>query len=136
MSKWTGSNNSRRYMVSTIECFSKYAWLLLITQKKMEKVLEVLGLFLKEHMLQATILMVLLFAPYPQPCRASDKEQIKSLAEYPINVHEYTVKTHEFGGVYFHLKEWSRPGPTKLSRALSAERGHRGRCLAQLVTKD
>jgi len=49
MSKWARSNNSRKYAVSIIECFSKYAWLLLITQKKTEKVLEVLGLFLKEH---------------------------------------------------------------------------------------
>jgi len=49
MSPWAGSNNSRRYVVSIIDCFSKYAWLLLITQKKAEKVLEVLGLFLKEH---------------------------------------------------------------------------------------
>jgi len=36
-------------MVSIIDCFSKYAWLLPITQKKAKKVLEVLGLFLKEH---------------------------------------------------------------------------------------
>jgi len=49
MSKWAGSNNSRRYAVSIIGCFSKYAWLLPITQKKTEKVLEVLRLFLKEH---------------------------------------------------------------------------------------
>jgi len=49
MSKWAGSNNSRRYVVSIIDCFSKYAWLLPITQKKTEKVLEVLGPFLKEH---------------------------------------------------------------------------------------
>jgi len=48
MSKWARSNNSRRYAVSIIDCFSKYAWLLLITQKKAE-VLEVLGPFLKEH---------------------------------------------------------------------------------------
>jgi len=34
---------------TVIDCFSKYAWLLPITQKKMEKVLEVLGPFLKEH---------------------------------------------------------------------------------------
>jgi len=32
-----------------IDCFSKYAWLLPITQKKAKKVLEVLGLFLKMH---------------------------------------------------------------------------------------
>jgi len=49
MSPWAGSNNSRRYMVSIIDCFSKYAWLLPITQKKAKKVLEVLGPFLKEH---------------------------------------------------------------------------------------
>jgi len=49
MSKWGRSNNSRRYAVSITDCFSKYAWLLPITQKKMEKVLEVLGPFLKEH---------------------------------------------------------------------------------------
>jgi len=49
MSKWVGSNNRRRYAVSIIDCFSKYAWLLPITQKKTEKVLEVLGPFLKEH---------------------------------------------------------------------------------------
>jgi len=34
MSEWAGSNNSRRYAVSIIDCFSKYAWLLTITQKK------------------------------------------------------------------------------------------------------
>jgi len=60
------------------------------------------------------------------PCRASDKEQIKSLAEHPINVHENTVKTHEFSGVYFHLKGSPRQGPTKLTQALSAEGSHRG----------
>jgi len=49
MSDWAGSNNSRRNAVSIIDCFSKYAWLLPITQKKAEKVLEVLGPFLKEH---------------------------------------------------------------------------------------
>jgi len=49
LSEWAGSNNSRRYAVSIIDCFSKYAWLLPITQKKIEKVLEVLGSFLKEH---------------------------------------------------------------------------------------
>jgi len=49
MSKWARSNNSRRYAVSIIDCFSKYAWLLPITQKKTEKVLEVLKPFLKEH---------------------------------------------------------------------------------------
>jgi len=49
MTTWAGSNNSRRYTVSIIDCFSKYAWLLPITQKKAEKVLEVLGPFLKEH---------------------------------------------------------------------------------------
>jgi len=48
MSKWAGSNNHRRYAVSIIDC-SKYAWLLPITQKKMEKVIEVLGPFLKGH---------------------------------------------------------------------------------------
>jgi len=76
---------------------------------------------------QASPLTVILFAPYPQPCRASDKEQIKSLVERPINVHENSVKTHEFGGVYFHLKGWSKLGPTKLSIALGAEGCHRGR---------
>jgi len=85
---------------------------------------------------QASILTVLLFAPYPQPCGASDKEQKKALVEHPINVHEYTVKTHEFSGVYFHLKEWPRQGPTKLSIALSAEGSHRAGSLAQRVTKD
>jgi len=49
MSKWAGSKNSRRYAVRIIDCFSKYAWLLPITQKKTEKVLEVIGPFLKEH---------------------------------------------------------------------------------------
>jgi len=49
MSEWAGTNNSRRYTVRIIDCFSKYAWLLPITQKKTEKVLEVLGPFLKEH---------------------------------------------------------------------------------------
>jgi len=39
-------------------------------------------------MLQASPLTVLLFAPYPQPCGASDKEQKKALVERPINVHE------------------------------------------------
>jgi len=49
MTEWAGSNNRRRYAVSIIDCFSKYAWLLPITQKKAEKVLEALGPFLKEH---------------------------------------------------------------------------------------
>jgi len=49
LSEWARSNNSRRYAVSIIDCFSKYAWLLPITQKKTEKVLEVLSPFLKEH---------------------------------------------------------------------------------------
>jgi len=49
LSEWAGSTNSRRYAVSIIDCFSKYAWLLPITQKKAKKVLEVLGPFLKEH---------------------------------------------------------------------------------------
>jgi len=39
------SNNHRRYAVSIIDCFPKYVWLLPITQKKAEKVLEVLGPF-------------------------------------------------------------------------------------------
>jgi len=43
------SNNSRRYAVSIIDCFSKYAWLLPITQKKVEKILEVLRPFLLEN---------------------------------------------------------------------------------------
>jgi len=67
-------------------------------------------------MSQATILMVLLFAPYPQPCR--DKEQIKSLVEHPINVHEYTVKTHEFGGVYFQFKGMVQTGTYKTEYSL------------------
>jgi len=37
---------------------------------------------------QASNLTVLLFALYPQPCGASDKEQKKALVECPINVHE------------------------------------------------
>jgi len=41
--------------------------------------------------------------------------------------HENTVKTHEIGGVNFHLKGGSKLGPTKLSLALRAEWGHRGR---------
>jgi len=45
--------------------------------------------------------------------------------------HENTVKTHEIGGLYFHLKRGSKLGPTKLSQALPAERGHRGSCLQQ-----
>jgi len=49
MSKLEGSNNHRSYAVSIIDCFSKYAWLLPITQKKTEKVQEVLEPFLKEH---------------------------------------------------------------------------------------
>jgi len=39
--------------------------------------------------------------------------------------HENPIKTHEIGGVNFNLKGRSKLGPTKLSRALSAERGHR-----------
>jgi len=46
--------------------------------------------------------------------------------------HENTVKTHEIGGLYFHLKRGSRLGPTKLSRALPAEWGHRAACLQQV----
>jgi len=34
MSKWARSNNRRRYAVSIIDCFSKYTWLLPITQKE------------------------------------------------------------------------------------------------------
>jgi len=49
MSKWAGSNNHRNYTVSIIDCFSKYGWLLSITHKKTEKVLDVLRLFLKEN---------------------------------------------------------------------------------------
>jgi len=49
MSEWAKSNNRRKYVVSIIDCFSKYAWLLPITQKKTEKVLEVIGPVLKEH---------------------------------------------------------------------------------------
>jgi len=48
ISEWAGSNNHRMYAVNIIDCFSKYAWLLLIIQKKVKKVLEVLGPFLKE----------------------------------------------------------------------------------------
>jgi len=29
---------------------------------------------------------------------------MKAVVEHPRNVHENTVKPHEFGGVYFHLK--------------------------------
>jgi len=61
------------------------------------------------------------------PFWASDKEQKKALVEHSRNVHENTVKPHEFSGVYFHLKGWSRLGPTKLSIALGAEGCHRGR---------
>jgi len=43
--------------------------------------------------------------------------------------HENTVKTREIGGMNFNLKGRSRPGPTKLSLALSAEGSHRGRGL-------
>jgi len=49
MNKWARSKNRRNYVVSIIDCFSKYAWLLPITQKKTEKVLEVLGPLLKEN---------------------------------------------------------------------------------------
>jgi len=35
--------------------------------------------------------------------------------------HENTMKTHEIGVMNFNLKEWSGPGPTKLSIALPAE---------------
>jgi len=50
--------------------------------------------------------------------------------------HESTVKTHKNGEWNFHLKGGSRQGPTKQSGAIPAERGHRGRRLAQRVTKD
>jgi len=43
--------------------------------------------------------------------------------------HENTVKTHEIGGMNFHLKGGSGPGPTKLSIALGAEGCHRAACL-------
>jgi len=33
MTTWASSNNSRRYAVSIIDCFSKYAWLLPITRE-------------------------------------------------------------------------------------------------------
>jgi len=36
------------------------------------------------------------------------------------------MKTCEIGVMNFHLKGGSRPGPTKLSLALSAEWGHKG----------
>jgi len=39
--------------------------------------------------------------------------------------HENPIKTREFGGMYFHLKGQSWPGPTKLSVGLGAEWGHR-----------
>jgi len=35
--------------------------------------------------------------------------------------HENPIKTRKIGGLYFHLKRGSRPGPTKLSMALPAE---------------
>jgi len=53
MSKWARSNNRRRYALNIIDCFSKYAWLLLITQKKTEKVLEVLWQELTPKVLQS-----------------------------------------------------------------------------------
>jgi len=37
MSKWAGSNNSRRYVVSIIDCFSKYAWLLPKPRRRQRK---------------------------------------------------------------------------------------------------
>jgi len=40
--------------------------------------------------------------------------------------HENTVKTRKNGESNFHLKEWSRQGPTKQSRAFPAEGSHRG----------
>jgi len=40
--------------------------------------------------------------------------------------HENPIKPHEFGGMYFNLKGWSGPGPTKLSLALGAESTHKG----------
>jgi len=60
--------------------------------------------------------------------------------------HENPIKTRKIGGLYFHLKRGPRPGlspqprlkepgPTKLSRALSAEGCHRGRCLAQCLVQ-
>jgi len=77
-------------------------------------------------LLQASPLTVLLFAPYSQPLSGPQtRSKKKALVECPINVHENTVKTREFSGVYFHLKGRSWPGPTKLILALSAEGSHR-----------
>jgi len=76
---------------------------------------------------QASILTMLLFAPYPQPLSGPQtrSKKKKSLVECPKNVHENTIKTHEFSGVYFNLKGRSWPVPIKLSLALSAEGSHR-----------
>jgi len=41
--------------------------------------------------------------------------------------HESIVKNRKNGGMNFHLKRGPRQGPTKQSRALSAEGSHRGR---------
>jgi len=49
--------------------------------------------------------------------------------------HESIVKNRKNGGMNFHLKEWPRQGPTKLTQALSAEGSHRDRRLAQRMTK-
>jgi len=44
-----------------------------------------------------------------------------------------TVKTRKNGGVYFHLKEWPRQGPTKLTQAIPAEGSHREAGLRQTL---
>jgi len=50
--------------------------------------------------------------------------------------HENTVKTRKNGGMNFHLKEWPRPGPTKLTQAIPAEGSHRGSRLEQLDNRN
>jgi len=58
--------------------------------------------------LQASLLTVLLFAPYPLPLSGPQTRSKKALVEHLRNVHENTIKTHEFSGPYFHLKKCGR----------------------------
>jgi len=59
MSECAGRNNKKEVCGEPqMDCFSKYAWLLPITQKKQEKVLEALGSFLREHTPKVQVLQV------------------------------------------------------------------------------
>lgn len=49
LSEYAGHNNKRQYAVTAIDCFTKYAWLVPITQKKAKNVHAVLGPILSEH---------------------------------------------------------------------------------------